>query len=529
MRNYIKLITLSLSSISIFWGCNSVKKFNSQIEKPKSSNEIKTDIDYVHKKLQKLHPNLYWYISKKDLDYKFDSLKSTITAPMTSNELYFKLSPIVASVRQGHMRLSPVTKMATRKENKEINRKGFFPLSQLSYEVIDNKLYITKNLSNDSTIKVGSEIVSVNGIKPQDIFAKFNKTFTSDGFNTTLTHRYYSWQFPNFYYIYTNQRDSVNLQLRVKDSLTTAIMIHGGKKKSEGGKKDSLTKVEKIDKNVEKIKAKAKFKKQRQQGYNHQTKAYSKDLTFVGPDSSIALLKINDFSRGNYRKYYHYAFSKIDSVKPKALIIDLRDNPGGRIREISNLYTYLTDTNFIFIDKMEVTSRTNFVLGSISNSTPIIVKALTYTVGLPFLMVRMAKVHKKDGKFFYNISESKVKKPNPKTYKGKLYVLINGGSFSASSIISSNLKGSKRAVFVGEETGGAYNGCVAGSIPLYKLPNTKLRLRLGLAVIKPHYKSDTDGHGIIPDITISPTVDDLLNNNDPEVNWVIDDVTRNGK
>jgi len=529
MRNYIKLIALSLSFISIIWGCTSVKKFNSQIEKPKSPDELKADIDYVHKKLNKLHPQLYWYISKKDLDYKFDSLKSTITAPMTSNELYFKLSPIVASVRQGHMRLSPVTKMSTRKENKAINRKGFFPLSQLSYEVIDNKLYITKNLTSDSTIKVGSEVVSVNGVKPQDIFSKFNNSFASDGFNTTLTHRYYSWQFPNFFYVYTNQRDSVNLQLRLKDSLTTAIIVHGGKKKSEGVKKDSLNKTVTVDKKIEKLKAKTKFKKQRLQGYNPQTKTYSKDLTFVGPDNSIALLKINDFSRGTYRKYYQYAFNKIDSVKPKALIIDLRDNPGGRIKEISNLYSYLTDTSFIFIDKMEVTSRTNFVLGSISNTTPIIIKALTYTIGLPFLIVRMAKVHKKEGKYLYTISESKIKKPNLKAYNGKLYVLINGGSFSASSIISSNLKGSKRAIFVGEETGGAYNGCVAGSIPLYTLPNTKLRLRLGLAVIKPHYKSNIDGRGIFPDITIAPTADDLINNTDPEVKWVIDDVAKSVK
>jgi C-terminal processing protease CtpA/Prc len=38
--------------------------------------------------------------------------------------------------------------------------------------------------------------------------------------------------------------------------------------------------------------------------------------------------------------------------------------------------------------------------------------------------------------------------------------MINGGSFSASSLISSNLK-LQRVTFVGEETGGAFNGTVA--------------------------------------------------------------------
>jgi C-terminal processing protease CtpA/Prc len=43
--------------------------------------------------------------------------------------------------------------------------------------------------------------------------------------------------------------------------------------------------------------------------------------------------------------------------------------------------------------------------------------------------------------------------------KEKIYVMINGGSFSASSLISSNLK-TPKVTFVGEETGGAFNGTV---------------------------------------------------------------------
>ena len=180
MSKSIKKYILAIYIIALLGSCTSVKKFNSQIDKPKSPEELKADVDYTYKKLQKLHPRLYWYISKKDLDYKFDSLKSTITTPMTSNEFYFKLSPVVAAVRQGHMNLSPISKLYTRKELKKINKKGAFPLSQLTYEVIDNKLYVVKNLSADTTIRAGSEVVAVNDVKPQDIFAKFNNTYTSD-------------------------------------------------------------------------------------------------------------------------------------------------------------------------------------------------------------------------------------------------------------------------------------------------------------------------------------------------------------
>ena len=522
MFNSIKNLIIAFIIITLIGSCTSVKKFNSQIEKPKSVDELRADVDYVYKKLQKLHPKLYWYISKKELDYKFDSLKAAITAPMTSNEFYYKLSPLVASVKQGHMRLSPITKWHTKKESKAINKKVFFPLSQLTYEVYDNKLYITKNLSNDTTIKVGSEIVEVNSIKPQDIIAKYKTTYSSDGFNTTFIHRYNSWQFPNYFYLYTNQRDSVNLKLRYKDSLIVANLVHGAKKKtSETSKKDSIIKV---DKKALKLKAKNEIKKKKLQGYNSLYKTYSKNLNFIGSDGSIALLKINDFSRGDFKKFYKNTFNKLDSLKCKVLIIDIRDNPGGRLKDISNLYSYLTDSNFIFIDKMEVTSRAHYVFGSISNTTPIFAKAINYTIGLPYIIFKLAKIGKDDGKYYYKISDSRNKKPNPRNFKGKIYVLINGGCFSASSIISSNLKATKRAIFVGEETGGAFNGCVAGTMPTYTLPNTKLKLRLGLAVVQPYHKTNIDGRGIFPDIQITPTVNDFITGNDPELKWVIDDI-----
>ena len=118
----------------------------------------------------------------------------------------------------------------------------------------------------------------------------------------------------------------------------------------------------------------------------------------------------------------------------------------------------------------------------------------------------------------------KLKKANATNFKGKIYVLINGGSFSASSIISSNLKGSKRATFVGEETGGAFNGTVAGKMPLIEMPNSKLNVRMGLMACIPVYKTDVEGHGIYPDQEISPTLDDRIKGNDPEMNWILSDI-----
>jgi C-terminal processing protease CtpA/Prc len=134
-----------------------------------------------------------------------------------------------------------------------------------------------------------------------------------------------------------------------------------------------------------------------------------------------------------------------------------------------------------------------------------------------------------DGKFYFNSFQSKLKKPNPNRYKGKVYVLINGGSFSASSLLSSNLKGSGRAVFVGEETGGAYNGCVAGFMPVHKLPHSKLNLKFGIAQIQPFFKTEIIGRGIFPDIEVLPTIEDRLKGIDPEITRVLEDFKKSNE
>ena len=106
-------------------------------------------------------------------------------------------------------------------------------------------------------------------------------------------------------------------------------------------------------------------------------------------------------------------------------------------------------------------------------------------------------------------------------FKGKIYVLINGGSFSASSLLSSNLKGSKRAYFVGQETGGGFNGTVAGQMPIVTLPKSKIGVRVGLLSCIPFYKTTVIGHGIYPDKEIIPTIQDRIALKDPETEWVL--------
>jgi len=514
-----KIIRLLLLLAVVLQGCVSVDTFNSRLNTLRNEQELKKDVDYTVHKLEKLHPDLYHFISKKELEHKFDSLKASLTAPMTSKEFYFRISPVIASIRQGHTQTFPLVRKLKQAEKKTARIKGLTPLDQYEYELFDNRLYIVKNNSDDPRIQAGTEVITVNGIKPADLIAAYRNTFTSDGYNTTYITRRQGRAFARFYQYQYGMMDSVTCELNYKDTVHTVLMRRIEKKQATDRKLSKDEKVKKIRLQQ------AESRKRKLLGYDPLKRMYSKQLSIPGKDSTVAVMKIADFMKGNYKKFYKQSFKQLEKLHVQTLILDVRDNGGGHVHEINTLYSYLADSSFRLVDKSEVTSRTSLWHFGYYHDRPIWMQAVQ-TVLLPFVAITdiytFLKVRKgKDGKYYYSFKDSKVTRPRASAFKGKIYVLINGGCFSATCLLSSNLRGSGRATFVGEETGGSYNGCVAGILPVSTLPHSKLGVRYGLMSIRTHYLSEQDGRGIFPDTVIRPTLLDRIKGIDPELDYVL--------
>ena len=120
-----------------------------------------------------------------------------------------------------------------------------------------------------------------------------------------------------------------------------------------------------------------------------------------------------------------------------------------------------------------------------------------------------------------NLVDAFISNPKENNFKGKKYVLINGASFSASCILSSSLKSDKKIEFVGEETGGDFNGTVAGRMPPFKMPNSKLYFSFGLMDVIPVNQTDKKGRGIFPNQEITTPVQDKVLGKDLEIDWIL--------
>ncbi len=516
--------TLLLLTSIIFASCSSVKNFNAHLNDLIPVEDLKSDIDVTYQKMKDLHPKLYWYISEKDLNFKFDSLKTSLTKPITSFEFYKKLAPIVGTVGQGHMIVLPKVKKYDKSQLAAIKKKGVGPLSQFDFELFDNKMYVVKNKSYDKSIKVGTEVLEVNAIKTQEYLKDYDKLFTSDGYNKTFKNNRLPRWFGRFFTQENGIKDTINYTFKFNDS-TKLVSIYRKIVDTAGIAKQKPKVMTELQIAENKIKTKALKIKNDVEGYDKETKEYRRNLKFIEKDSSVAVIKIRGFSEGDYETFYEESFKKIQDYKSKTLIIDLRFNGGGRLAEINNLYSYLSEKEYVFLKESPIASKTSLFNVEYFKGPfywlPLKIVASPIVYGIIYF-----KVHKNDDGNYYASMMTKPKKIKEMAFKGKIYVLINGGSFSASSIISSNLQGSKRATFVGEETGGAYNGTVAGQMPLQKLPNSEMNLKLGLAGCIPFYQTEKEGRGIFPDKEIIPTLQDRIDGNDPEMKWVLEEIKK---
>ncbi|MBU2928870.1 S41 family peptidase [Winogradskyella psychrotolerans] len=528
------LLTFCITLLVLLASCASVEKHNLQVTKLHSVEDLHEDIDKVYKQLQRHHPHLYQFTSKEVLDYKFDSLKMAIKEPMDSRTFYKQLAAVTKYVGQGHMSLSPPGKHFDRKERKAL-KGAKFDINNLDFEYLDETLFVSNARGADSVL-INAEVLKVEGETPQDLIKKYSKIIASDGYNTTFHNRVAGRRFMSYYFYDKGRFDSISLTFRNSDSTfvksykrilkidTTALKTDSLTTDSIAIEKPKVVKLTKAERKAKKQANKAKRKYNRNYGYIASRNEYTRNLNFVGADNVVGLLKIRGFSNGNYKHFYDESFKTLDSLQTEVLVIDLRNNFGGRLNEITYLYSYLTDKNFTMINPSEVNTRFPLLKSVMSNTTPTTAKVFAGMMSPVLLTIDLFKTKKKDDTLYYTFKSAKEQKPKPLNFKGEIYVLINGNSFSASSILSTKLQGDERATFVGEETGGAYNGTVAGFYKVYEMPHTKVRARIGLAHIDAPYKTTPDGYGVKPDVEILPTYEDRLHHIDPELQWVLEDI-----
>lgn len=504
-------VLLSLFCIFLFTSCVSVKKFNERLETPVPQEQLKEDVDFTYKKLQELHPELYWYISKPELDQAFSDVKSQLNSPAKPWDLYEKLAPAITNVKQGHLMLLPPSKRYTRKEVKELkNQKGLF--SRYDYLVNGNAVYITKNRDSIENMEVGSRILKINDKPVDELLKNYRRFITSDGYNETFQKYALAERWPVYFTIENGILDSVKVQT-----------LYENREKQFWLKREKL---EAEEKSAEKRQTR-NLKQQKTKDYDPSEKQFNRELKFIEKDSATAVITVRSFSGQFSNRFYRESFATLKKAGTQYLILDVRNNPGGSLAEITTLYKYLGADQYPFIRDMEINSTKALFQADYYNAVPNIFKPVAFAV-YPFYSAGLLLSTKKEGdRILLRNNMFAGRKPKKNAFRGNLYLLVNGGSFSASSILASKLKSDARATIIGEETGGANDGNIAGRYATVKLPHSRLKLPIGIMLIKPNIEFTNTMKGVVPHYEVIPELADHFTGEDPELDFVIEQIREN--
>jgi len=434
-----------------------------QTEKKYAVDDLKSDIAFLKQKLQDNHPNLYLYSDKKIIDNLFDSLTNAISVPMTELEFYKHITIISSVIKDGHTIILPSPYTTTYYST---NSK-FLPYK---LRLIDNHLFSEMVLTSNNSIAEGAEITAINAVESKEIIKQLTERQVRDGYNET----YPTWIIDNYFreyysYIYGHPNE-FSIQYKINNaSFQTTIQALAN---------DSINYY-------------------RQQKYLDKTNLKKANegivlKTFLIPD--YAILTIKDFHHNVLKKEYKQdfeteiakAFKQINDAKIDNLILDLRNNQGGDIKYGVYLLSYLLHQDFRVVE----------LYYKVSNETS------------NYQLVKTSG------------EELGVHKPKKDNFKGQLYVLINGGSFSNSGIVATTLKQYGKAIFIGNETGGS-NRVLAGWTNEYSLPKTNIHIEIPTKQFMLLENLPLTGHGTMPDFEISETIEDILSNKDKVKDFAI--------
>ncbi|MBD3748418.1 MAG: S41 family peptidase [Sphingobacteriales bacterium] len=498
----MRKILIFLIFVCCLTSCISTKKYNQKLNEKHPPQKLKEDLNILQTSLEEAHPGVFWYLSQQKFKQEFDSLKNQLTDSLTSLEFYRKAAPLVSSIKCGHTRLVYPGLKYSKAQKDSLKNVGKLPLGLLDYFVLNDSLFIKKvNTTEEKVLKPGMQILKINGDDVEDIIKKEEKYFSSDGYNTTFYPQVLNKSFANYYYAAFPKSDSVNFLIKDADTVFSYTL----KRHSEKKVKHQLSKEEQLKKKKLTHEKRVFVRKNRYRGVdeNQQALLDFKIDTYV---KSTAILTVKSFAfpHNNFHRFFRESFKRIKEKNIQHLILDLRNNGGGNLMSCNLLFRYLYDKPYQFTGRANMSAR---YFSTAKYADHFLINSLRGIFPLIFV--------KKDSLGYYSkLPTDKLKNPKKYNYQGDLYVLINGYSFSATSLLAANLQEAKRGIFIGEETGGGYNQCTAGSIPYLSLPHTALKLRLPLKVIRPVHQRALYGRGVFPKYPIKTTLTDLLQKKD---------------
>lgn len=455
----------------------------SAIDKKYPVADLQRDLILLQNNLEQVHAGLYTYASKETYNTFFQDLSNQITQPMTQIEFYRLVLPLHNLIRNGHTLIIPPSDWSHAVENS---------LPHFPFDIYQDgeKIYVLRNLSNSLAIHVGDEIISINGVAAIQIFNQLVNAWTKDGYNKTYPSKIVHMDFSEFYANIIGTPAKYELVLQQQGS-AKSFQIEG--LPIVQMRKNSLDRYQ--------YKKQPWYNSEEDQAYQLSIEGNTATLTL--PTFAIGVL--TDY-KIDYKNFFQSAFAEINAKSIENLIIDIRENGGGNGDVTTELFSYLYDQPFQLMEEIHC----------ITNKLP---NKKYYSGNAFFLRLQMVLALRKKGENKYVPTKFALKKnglsmtekqPTPTQFKGNLYVLTSGWSFSASGLFTSLLKTYNKGIIIGEEAGGNPYVQTGDFEQMLTLPNSGVRINIPLFYEKMKVNFENTGQGMQPHYPVRNSISEEL-------------------
>lgn len=396
--------------------------------------EQREDFDIFKATLKECHIGLYNYSDTASMNLYFQKLENKISEKaLSSLELLALYSHFISNIKCIHTQIG----------HKDFNKltKVYDKLNTLFYycdnQLLSKNSYSSENLKleeNDKLLEINDEPI----FKIKDSLFNF---IAADGNSLTFKEKRLRNKFFTFYSLYAPNETTIKLKYTHKNDTLQSTL------------------------NLEELRYKVKATKS--------PKNQDKLSFTINTDRNTAILTLPNPLPNNkkYKKELTNFILKINSLNIENLVIDIRDNLGGKDQK--HLLEHLIKEPIAYrtLEYKQV-HKAKFK------------KHFTKKLRLQYLVSNLV------GHFVNNSAMTLEPKEQ---FVGNVYVVINGYAVSAASNLASTLKEFANAKIVGEESGGGYKLWNTGGVIL-KLPNSKILIRIpnikGTNTVNTNYELD---------------------------------------
>jgi C-terminal processing protease CtpA/Prc len=457
-------------------------------DKKYSRQQLERDYQLYQKILEEHHPGLYWYTSKDSMDNYFNWGKEHLKDSMIEPEFRRVLSFVTAKINCGH-----TTVRSSKKWNKYIDTARLGKMFPLSMKLWEDTMVVTQNLTRkDSILRRGVVITKINGKPTKEITDTLFDFISTDGYNRT--HKYQFLSNRGFFgSLYTSlfglsENYSIEYLDAVRNIKTIIVPVYNPA--TDTINRNTIRPISSIPKP-------SKKERKRQQ-------LNSVRLLKIDTANLTAMMDLASFGRDyGLRQFFKNSFHELKRNHIGHLIIDVRSNGGGSITNSTNISKYIASKPFKICDSLysirKKSPYQHFIKNNFWNK----------------LFMTLFTRRRKDGNYHFGYFEKHFFNPKKNNhFNGKVYILIGGNTYSATTLFVSSVINQDNVTVIGEETGGGAYGNCAWLLPDVTLPETGVRFRLPLFRLVIDKNMLKNGRGVQPEVEAKPTVEAIRRNTD---------------